>query len=92
MSATVDTMPLPEDSGAAMAVLTDVTTRERAARRAADGLLSQRDELIAEAVGRKDISKVELERELGLRRQWLYQIAERAKKEVTVDRANVASA
>lgn len=81
MSSTVDSMPLPDDPDAAMAVLADVTERERAARRAADGLLSQRDELIAEAVIRKDISKVELERELGLRRQWLYQIAERSRKE-----------
>lgn len=80
VSVTVDTMPLPDNPDQAIAAIADVAEQERSARRTADGLLDQRDELIAEAVARKDISKVELERELGLRRQWLYQIAERHKK------------
>lgn len=77
MSATVDTMTLPDSAGAAMAALVDITERERVARQAADDLLEARDELIAEAVSRKDISKTELQQVLGLRRQWLYQIAAR---------------
>lgn len=68
---------LPDSPDAAMAALIELTERERSARQTADDLLEARDQLITEAIRRKDISKVQLEQALGLRRQWLYQIAAR---------------
>lgn len=75
-------MTLPESPSAALQAIFEIGKAEDEARRHADELRKQRDLMIVEAMARGDVNKSELADGLGLRRQWLYQIAEAHKKQL----------